>query len=174
MSPSHPTNQHHSNVNQEDTDPEPEALTDALGQLSLNEHDQLRYHGKASGLHLLAQAPAYRTDRVRMDDDGIWRFPSSRVWPPVAEEGNTDEEPSLERESPPTGGAVGGTEADTERSAQDVLPPRGQQERLLKLYFTYVHPVLPVVHQEAFWRDWEARYGFLSSHSSYMSCPSFA
>jgi hypothetical protein len=45
-----------------------EALTDAVGQLSLNEDAQVRYHGKASGLHLLGQKP--RVDR--RNEGGIW------------------------------------------------------------------------------------------------------
>lgn len=35
-----------------DTDGE-EDVIDAVGQLSLNEDQQIRFHGKASGLHLL-------------------------------------------------------------------------------------------------------------------------
>jgi hypothetical protein len=49
------------------TDSEGE-LRDAVGQLSLNEDEQVRYHGKASGLHLLG-------DKVRVDgrnEGGIW------------------------------------------------------------------------------------------------------
>ncbi|QRW25643.1 Fungal specific transcription factor domain [Rhizoctonia solani] len=124
----------------------------ALGQLSLNEHHQLRYHGKASGLHILAQAPAYRRDRVRMDDDGIWKFPASRVWPPVAEERDSDTEP--------TNSINGPTESYDMleiRVAAEVLPSREQQEKLLNLYFAYVHPVLPIIHREVFWQNWKAR-----------------
>lgn len=43
-------------------------LTGAVGQLSLNEDEQVRYHGKASGLHLLG-------DKERLDarnEGGIW------------------------------------------------------------------------------------------------------
>ncbi|KAJ6481874.1 fungal-specific transcription factor domain-containing protein [Mycena sanguinolenta] len=42
-----------------------EGLAGAVGQLSLNEDKQVRYHGKISGLHLLARR----------------RFPKARVWP---------------------------------------------------------------------------------------------
>lgn len=45
-----------------------EELTGAVGQLSLNEDEQVRYHGKASGLHLLG-------DKERVDGrnkGGIW------------------------------------------------------------------------------------------------------
>ncbi|KAH7337849.1 fungal-specific transcription factor domain-containing protein [Rhizoctonia solani] len=147
-----PAQPRHTHLPPDESDSEPDPLTDALGQLSLNEHQQLRYHGKASGLHILAQAPAYRRDRVRMDDDGIWKFPASRVWPPVAEERESDTEGRVNR--------IAGTSEDFEtlerKVAADVLPSREQQEKLLKLYFAYVHPVLPVIHQEVFWQDWKA------------------
>jgi hypothetical protein len=39
-----------------------------MGQLSLDDASQIRYHGKASGLHLLGQ-----TQRVdRRAENGIW------------------------------------------------------------------------------------------------------
>lgn len=41
---------------------------DAVGQLSLNEDEQVRYHGKASGLHLLG---GKERDDSR-NEDGIW------------------------------------------------------------------------------------------------------
>ncbi|CAE6481243.1 unnamed protein product [Rhizoctonia solani] len=147
-----PAQPRHSHLPPDESDGEPDPLTDALGQLSLNEHHQLRYHGKASGLHILAQAPAYRRDRVRMDDDGIWKFPASRVWPPVAEERDSDTDARVDN--------VTGTNESYEtlenKVAASVLPSREQQEKLLQLYFAYVHPVLPVVHQEVFWQDWKA------------------
>lgn len=41
-------------------------LLDAVGQLSLNEEEEVRFHGKASGLHLLG-------DRVdTRNEGGIW------------------------------------------------------------------------------------------------------
>jgi len=43
-------------------------VADAVGQLSLNEEEQVRYHGKASGLHLLGVK-----DRVDLrNEGGIW------------------------------------------------------------------------------------------------------
>ncbi|KAF8240532.1 hypothetical protein L208DRAFT_1427978 [Tricholoma matsutake] len=121
-------------------------LTGAVGQLSLNEEEQVRYHGKASGLHLLGV-------KERVDgrnEGGIWfvfvfcpyvvnvifvcvcmyrRFPKARVWPMV---------PGL---NPKTG-------EDEQMTAQ--LPDPAVQEHLLDLYFTYVHPSFPVVHKRAF------------------------
>ncbi|KAG8889120.1 hypothetical protein FRB98_005735 [Tulasnella sp. 332] len=43
-------------------------LADAVGQLSINELHQVRYHGKASGLHLLM--PAMEKDHGETTDDG--------------------------------------------------------------------------------------------------------
>jgi hypothetical protein len=43
-------------------------LTGAVGQLSINEDEQVRYHGKASGLHIL-------NNKERVDgrnEGGIW------------------------------------------------------------------------------------------------------
>lgn len=49
-------------------DDDTEDLMDAVGQLSLNEDEQVRYHGKASGLHLLDGKE--RIDR--RNEGGIW------------------------------------------------------------------------------------------------------
>lgn len=43
-------------------------LTGAVGQLSLNEDEQVRYHGKASGLHLLGNKERFD----RRNEGGIW------------------------------------------------------------------------------------------------------
>ncbi|KAF8624664.1 hypothetical protein AX17_006995 [Amanita inopinata Kibby_2008] len=100
-------------------------LTGAVGQLSLNEDEQVRFHGKASGLHLLS-------GKERIDSrnaGGIWRFPGARVWPPL-----------------PSG--FHQTKSDMEYMAQ--LPDPAVQGHLLDLYFTYVHPSFPVIHRHAF------------------------
>lgn len=41
------------------------------------------------------------------------------------------------------------------------LPPREEQLRLIDLYFTYIHPTLPVLHQECFRKSFDARFVFL-------------
>ncbi|KAH7929237.1 hypothetical protein BV22DRAFT_1029679 [Leucogyrophana mollusca] len=106
---------------------EEEDVVDAVGQLSLNEDEQVRYHGKASGLYLLGINA--RTEA--RNEGGIWRFPKARVWPPV-----------------PAGAHPHAIE-DDEFAAK--LPDAPLQEHLLELYFTYVHPVFPVLHKAAFW-----------------------
>ncbi|KAJ7628726.1 fungal-specific transcription factor domain-containing protein [Roridomyces roridus] len=113
-------------------------LAGAVGQLSLNEDKQVRYHGKVSGLHLLARRAAEngngheqgQEDKEELGKNvgGIWRFPKARVWPAAPSPDRDDDE-----------GEVG----------PDGLPPRATQEALLARYFTHVHPSFPVVHKAA-------------------------
>ncbi|KAG7095560.1 hypothetical protein E1B28_006297 [Marasmius oreades] len=105
-----------------------EDVPDAVGQLSLNEEEQVRYHGKASGLYLLG-AEDRNDDR---NAGGIWRFPKARVWPPVSEVSYPDAD-SISRPPPP-----------------DV------QEKLLDLYFIHVHPIFPVIHKQSFFDNLRA------------------
>ena len=110
----------------------------------MNEDEQLRYHGKASGLHLLGVTQ--REDG--RNEGGIWyvithyrlprrqgssrcrRFPKSRVWPPLPPEARTP------------------TKSEDETFAR--LPPQDAQEHLLELYFAYVHAQLPILHKPTF------------------------
>ncbi|KAF9530638.1 fungal-specific transcription factor domain-containing protein [Crepidotus variabilis] len=112
-----------------DSDSE-EELLGAVGQLSLNEEEQVRYHGKASGLHLLGNKE--RVDR--RNEGGIWRFPKARVWPPL---------PS-------------GSKAANESEFLSSLPSQDRQSHLLDLYFTYVHPFFPVIHKRSFLETFKA------------------
>ncbi|KAL6306894.1 fungal-specific transcription factor domain-containing protein [Sparassis latifolia] len=102
-----------------------------IGQLSLNEDEQVRFHGKASGLHLLGMGIKEGLDG--RNEGGIWRFPKARVWPPLPPNTRTRSK-VLEDFSPR-------------------LPDAATQELLLELYFTYVHPALPIVHKRAFMED---------------------
>ncbi|PCH37572.1 hypothetical protein WOLCODRAFT_84184 [Wolfiporia cocos MD-104 SS10] len=114
---------------EEDEEPGEDELAIEVGQLSLNEDEQVRFHGKMSGLHLLAVKD--RADGRH--DGGIWRFPKARVWPPL----------------PPTAS----TQAKGLENFAPRLPDQGTQELLLELYWTYVHPALPIVHKHAFMED---------------------
>ncbi len=49
----------------EDSESGEDEIAIAVGQLSLNEDEQVRYHGKVSGLHLLGA-------NERQDGRGIW------------------------------------------------------------------------------------------------------
>jgi len=115
-------------------------LSQALGELSLNEDDQVRHYGQASGLYLLG-------DQERLDNwynGSIWhvclhslllsahhllirRFPGAHVWLPL----------------PPI-----------PQSMSHSLLPIDEQDHLLHLYFTHVHPSFPVIHKAAFWDAW--------------------
>ena len=97
-----------------------------VGQLSLNEDEQVRFHGTASGLHLLA--PQERVDG--RSEGGIWKFPKARVWPPLSPTEHTQ--------------AAKCSEDSTS------LPPLSEQEKLLDLYWKYVHTALPIMHKQSF------------------------
>jgi len=101
---------------------------EAVGQLSLDENSEIRYHGKSSGLHLLGRSDR-KDDR---NEGGIWRLPMARVWPHAA----SCSQYFLQEENVPV-----------------KLPPVEEQERLLNLYFTYVHPMFPVVNKSLFMKQ---------------------
>ncbi|KAJ7675340.1 fungal-specific transcription factor domain-containing protein [Mycena rosella] len=97
---------------------------EGLGALSLDEHQEVRFHGQTSGLHLLARSN--RTDRRK--EGGIWNLPMARVWPPIKDPTQLIHEENLDIE----------------------LPQPQVQEHLLQLYFTYIHPVFPLIHKTRF------------------------
>ncbi|KIJ59890.1 hypothetical protein HYDPIDRAFT_99795, partial [Hydnomerulius pinastri MD-312] len=130
-----------------DSDSEDDVV-DAVGQLSLNEDEQVRYHGKASGLYLLginAKAEA-------RNEGGIWRFPKARVWPPLPPSASNAPTSPSSAINPLT--AATAPTMDNELAA--VLPDQAMQEHLLELYFTYVHTAFPVVHKDAFWEGFRS------------------
>ncbi|KAF8346943.1 fungal-specific transcription factor domain-containing protein [Amanita rubescens] len=102
--------------------------TEGIRRLSIDEHREVRYHGKSSGLHLLSRS-------LRTDDhnEGIWRLPMARVWPPA----NYTLIP--------------------EEDSEAMLPPPHVQDQLLSLYFTYTHPVFPIIHKTRFLAEYNAR-----------------
>lgn len=60
------------NLKKEEEDVNANDLLDAVGQLSLNEDEEVRYHGKASGLHLLAKAKGSKHGDDQRNEGGIW------------------------------------------------------------------------------------------------------
>ncbi|KAF9224716.1 hypothetical protein BS17DRAFT_45386 [Gyrodon lividus] len=140
-------------------------FVDGIGQLSLNEDEQVRYHGKASGLYLLginAKAEA-------RNEGGIWRFPKARVWPPLPPSApNAPTSPSsamnpLTTATGPStviGNASTGhlplTSAALDSDLASMLPEPAVQEHLLELYFTYVHAAFPILHKDAFWEGYRS------------------
>ncbi|KAF5388613.1 hypothetical protein D9757_004721 [Collybiopsis confluens] len=111
---------------------EPVDITEGIGELSLTENQEIRYHGKASGLHFLSKDN--RTDdRV---EGGVWKMPMARVWPPSKDFAvHSIQEDEIEVE----------------------LPPPHVQDHLVELYFTYIHPVFPVIHKGRFLSEYSAR-----------------
>jgi hypothetical protein len=123
------------------SDDESDDLADAVGQLSLNEDAVVRYHGRTSGLHLLAADPR----RDGRNSGGLWRFPGARVWPPLPESAKTKTHDAKVLE---------------EIDDMAALPPKDVQEKLLNLYWVYVHPSLPIVHKEMFVESFRSGYVF--------------
>ncbi|KAF8808141.1 hypothetical protein BYT27DRAFT_7190259 [Phlegmacium glaucopus] len=104
---------------------------EGMGQLSLDENQEVRFHGDASGLHLLGRNQ--RTDD--RNEGGVWRLPMARVWPPSK---------------------FGIPTYPLSQNAVD-LPPQDTQDRLLDLYFTNIHPIFPVIHKTQFLTEYNAR-----------------
>lgn len=110
---------------------ESRAIT-AFGQLSLDENQEVRYHGKASGLHLLS-----RSDRLdKRNEGGVWRLPMARFWPSTK---------------------ANMSHLTTENRVKINLPPPVVQDHLVDLYFSYAHPMFPVIHKGLFLREWSER-----------------
>ena len=54
------------------------------------------------------------------------------------------------------------------------MPPMHVQERLVDLYFTYMHPSLPVIHKAQFLADWRAvRNGYVNIATPFFHLPAF-
>ncbi|KZV76951.1 hypothetical protein PENSPDRAFT_741072 [Peniophora sp. CONT] len=124
-------------LDKQSSDTEEEEATNGLGQLSLDENKELRYHGFSSGLHLLTKANPQRPDR--RNSGGIWNLPMARVWPPAANQFIPEDSVDVE------------------------MPPVAVQRHLLELYFTYVHIQLPTVHKTLFWTEFEAMHALPQS-----------
>ncbi|GAA5902640.1 hypothetical protein JCM8208_007026 [Rhodotorula glutinis] len=104
-------------------------LADVVGQLSLNENAEVRYHGRSSGLYLIAKSQRFK--------EFFWRFPSAGVWPP-ADHGAVKTENEILRLV----------------DAEDPLPDLKTQAHLLSLYWSYVHPHYPLLYKISFMRQY--------------------
>lgn len=103
---------------------------DGIGQISLDENLEVRFHGRASGLHLLGRSER-NDDR---NEGGIWRLPMARVWPPSKHRGSPQDE-----------------------DIDEELPPVHVQDHLISLYFTHIHPIFPAVHKGRFLAEYNAK-----------------
>ena len=72
---------------------------------------------------------------------GVWHLPRVRKWPRAIDD-----------------------VAHLLQEEHDVaMPPMHVQERLVDLYFTYMHPSLPIIHKAQFLADWKAiRNGYVN------------
>ncbi|EMD41895.1 hypothetical protein CERSUDRAFT_120801 [Gelatoporia subvermispora B] len=111
---------------------------DAFGALSVDENKEIRYHGQSSGLPLLAHSD--RTDDSEQKRDGIWQF----------------NVPFLSGENADV--------AQLENDSRVTLPPVEIQDHLIDLYFTYVHPVFPLLHKSTFLQEYRQSkvHGFIT------------
>ncbi|CAK5280628.1 unnamed protein product [Mycena citricolor] len=109
-----------------------EEAVEGMCALSLDEHQEVRFHGQTSGLHLLGRSS--RTDDRQ--EGGLWKLPMARIWPPV-------KDPAAQLIS--------------EEEMHNELPPLHIQDHLLQLYFTYIHPVFPLIHKRRFLMEYNAR-----------------
>ncbi|KAL6307843.1 hypothetical protein BKA93DRAFT_822824 [Sparassis latifolia] len=134
-------------------DPEESELddcADAFGNLSIDENKEVRYHGNSLGLHMLAQSE--RTDGRNVG--GMWKFPMPKGW--------------LTQWTP--GSVVPGFDVGAGNSDGDVtLPPLDVQDHLIELYFTYVHPSIPVLDRDLFMADYNAQYDVPGEPDFHMS-----
>jgi hypothetical protein len=103
-------------------------LADVVGQLSLDENLEIRYHGRSSGLYLISNSARYQ--------NFFWRFPKGGIWPTAIPKDFTEANAERERQ--------------LVANALAVLPEQPAQAQLLEYYWTFVHPQFPILHREWF------------------------
>jgi len=81
---------------------------------------------------------------------GVWHLPRAHRWPRAKDD-----------------------VAHLLQEEHDVaMPPMHVQERLVDLYFTYMHPSLPVIHKAQFLADWKAvRNGYVDIATPFFTSP---
>ena len=105
-------------------------LADVVGQLSLDENREVRYHGRSSGLYLISKSARYK--------DFFWRFPKAGVWPPAEDEASFHKTED---------------EILAKTHANDDLPDKRTADHLMELYWIYVHPHIPLLYRSLFVRQ---------------------
>ncbi|KAJ3895160.1 fungal-specific transcription factor domain-containing protein [Lentinula edodes] len=129
---------------------ESDGITEGMGELSVTENQEIRYHGKASGLQFLSKNN--RTDdRV---EGGLWYYTTFLSPRALA---NWDRKMPMARVWPPSKDFAALTVQEDDIVVE--LPPIHIQDHLIDLYFTYIHPVFPVIHKNRFLSEYKARYG---------------
>ncbi|KAH9813684.1 fungal-specific transcription factor domain-containing protein [Melampsora americana] len=113
-------------------------LADVAGQISADENADLRYHGKSSGLHLLSKSQRYK--------DFFWYFPQPGLWPVASNRTPKTELDILNLIDP-----------------LEALPSREMMNHLLDLYWSFVHPIIPVLHKSEFMSQFEEVFNTLET-----------
>jgi hypothetical protein len=100
-------------------------LNDVMGILSIDENNQVRYHGRSSGLYLLKKSDKYKDGILSIKSRSNWSHPGEVI----ASTQNFDllKRPEL-----------------TELPSQEI------SDHLLELFFTHVHPILPFIYKPTF------------------------
>jgi hypothetical protein len=100
-------------------------LADVVGQLSLDENDEVRYHGRSSGLYLISASQRYK--------DFFWHFPKPGFWPVAPIRRSPTSSYILELVNP-----------------LELLPSQQTMNHLLDLYWEFVHPMMPILYKPEF------------------------
>ncbi|WAR62885.1 hypothetical protein PtB15_15B473 [Puccinia triticina] len=100
-------------------------LADVVGQLSLDENDEVRYHGRSSGLYLISASQRYK--------DFFWHFPKPGFWPVAPIRRSPTTSYILELVNP-----------------LELLPSQETMCHLLDLYWEFVHPMMPILYKPEF------------------------
>ncbi|CAG8528580.1 13543_t:CDS:2 [Acaulospora morrowiae] len=99
-------------------------LKDVMEILSIDENNQVRYHGRSSGLYLLRKSDRYKNGILSISNAN-WRHPGEMI----ASTQNFDL---------------------LKRSELMELPSQEISDHLLEIYFTHIHPILPVLYRPRF------------------------
>jgi len=133
-------------------------LADVVGQLSLDETKEVRYHGRSSGLYLISKSNRYQ--------DFFWRFPKPGAWAQANRNDMLDDNPNAITDSTLNPGGdtaeesiadpYSKTEAElvNRTKAYEIMPDKRTSDHLLELYWTYVHPHLPLLYRSLFVRQY--------------------
>ncbi|CAG8560197.1 7561_t:CDS:2 [Cetraspora pellucida] len=96
-------------------------LNEVMGILSIDENKQVRYHGRSSGLYLLKNSERYKNGMLSLSD-------------------NSPEETLISTQNLES----------LKRPELTILPSQEISEHLLEIYFTHIHPLLPIIYKPIF------------------------
>ncbi|KAG9304377.1 hypothetical protein G9A89_019939 [Geosiphon pyriformis] len=102
-----------------------EDLNEVMGVLSIDENNQVRYHGRSSGFYLLKKSNKYKDGVLRVLNQGSYWGPRQVV------ASNTEFELLKHPEL-------------TELPSKEIF------EHLFEIYFTHIHPIIPIIYKPTF------------------------